>query len=253
MNVRAGLLDPNIPMHHQMYIQLRMEILDGLWASRSSFPGEEELARQFDVSVITSRKALDRLAADGLIRRERGRRPAVTHELTSSDSAFGTPTIFPIAARPFGYEVLSVGVVQVPAEACQALRVPPGHELWRCMRLRTFEGRRHSVSVNVQLPEFGALHRDEELSKLAMRDILERAGRPLVRLERKVGVSYPDREVAAALGTALLQSLLVYSYIARDGDEEPIEWVRIYLHPDEQPPMEVLNLANHSWEALEII
>jgi GntR family transcriptional regulator len=253
VDINAGLLDPNIPMHHQMYVQLRMEIADGLWIGKPDFPGEEELARQFDVSVITSRKTLDRLAADGLIRRERGRRPIVTFTPNAAEATFGTPTVFPISARPFGYEVISVGITQVPAEACLALEAEAGTPLWQCARLRHFETRRHSVSINVQLPDFGERHKEEELSALAMRDILERAGRPLVHLERKVGVGIPSRLVASNLQVPLLQSLLVYSYIARDKDERPIEWVRIFLHPDEQPPMEVLDLSTNSWESLEII
>src|SRR5258705_13882261 len=96
MDDYADLLDPNIPMHYQLYIQLRMEILDGLWASRTDFPGEEELANQCKVSVITSSKALARLVEDGLIRRERGRRPTVSFDTSAVPTLRSPSTIFPI-------------------------------------------------------------------------------------------------------------------------------------------------------------
>ena len=57
----AIAFDATVPLHHQVYLQLRCEIGDGLWADRK-FPGEHEVANQFGVSVITARAALERLA-----------------------------------------------------------------------------------------------------------------------------------------------------------------------------------------------
>src|SRR3954465_251348 len=67
--------DPAVALHHQLYVQLRDEIADGMWIGRDDFPGEKELARRFGVSVITSKAALDRLAQEGGVERRRGRGP----------------------------------------------------------------------------------------------------------------------------------------------------------------------------------
>src|SRR5258707_8505936 len=75
-----ALFDPNISLHHQIYQQMRTEILDGMWVGRDDFPGEEELAARYGVSVITSRKSLGRLVEEGLVERGRGRRPRATYE-----------------------------------------------------------------------------------------------------------------------------------------------------------------------------
>jgi hypothetical protein len=40
----------------------------------------------------------------------------------------------------------------------ERLLTPHGSELWHIRRLRTFEGRPHSATYNIQEPELGRLH-----------------------------------------------------------------------------------------------
>ena len=65
---------PCRPLQHQIYLQVRSEIEDGLWLDRDDFPGERDLADRYGVSVITTRAALDRLADEGWVERRRGPR-----------------------------------------------------------------------------------------------------------------------------------------------------------------------------------
>jgi GntR family transcriptional regulator len=68
---------PVLPLIEQIYAALKNEILDGLWVGRECFPGEDEVVKRFGVSVITSRKALERLTAEGFIERGRSRKGRV--------------------------------------------------------------------------------------------------------------------------------------------------------------------------------
>jgi GntR family transcriptional regulator len=61
------------PLYHQIYLILRSKILDGTYGRDDRLPGEQEIVRQFGVSRITAKRALDELAAAGLAVRERGR------------------------------------------------------------------------------------------------------------------------------------------------------------------------------------
>src|SRR5215218_919721 len=60
-------------LYWQLAEQVRGRIADGHYADGSQLPTEEALGREFGVSRITVRSALDRLVAAGLVRRERGR------------------------------------------------------------------------------------------------------------------------------------------------------------------------------------
>jgi GntR family transcriptional regulator len=234
-------------MHYQIYVQLRAEIKDGLWIDRRDFPGEADLAERFGVSVITSRKSLERLASEGWIDRGRGRK-TVARALPSPRSAPPASEILPTGrARPFVYTVLSREVAIAPAEACIALGAKPGASLWQCSRLRRFEGRPHSVTLNVQQPEIGSTHSLADLRTQPMSRILRHAGFRLATLTRQVGATLPPPSVAGPLGITLNDPTLVFTFAILDEQDKVIEWVRIFVHPNEPNPYETMDLRKGTW------
>lgn len=61
------------PLYEKVYRIFRSRILGGQWKPRSLLPGEVLLSHELGVSVGTVRKAMDQLARDNLVIRERGR------------------------------------------------------------------------------------------------------------------------------------------------------------------------------------
>lgn len=61
------------PLYQQIYLQLKNRIVSADWPAGTSIPGDVDLSRQIGVSVGTVRKALDQLAREGFVHRERGR------------------------------------------------------------------------------------------------------------------------------------------------------------------------------------
>lgn len=243
-----NLLDPNVPIHQQLYMLVRNEILDGLWIDDQSFPGEQELAERYGVSVVTSRKVLDRLVGDGLVDRGRGRRPRVI-QIPQPARRVAPAAIFPLRAmEPYDYEVLSVGTEPAPAGACDTFGLPHGSALWQLKRRRSFEGRAHSVTHNAQLPALGECHPPELLAKRPMGQILAAAGVKLGTLTRRVGVALAPMEVAGPLGISVHDACLLYSIVLSDLKSAPVEWLRIYVHPAETAPLESLDLQTFTWE-----
>ncbi|MDP6927494.1 MAG: GntR family transcriptional regulator, partial [Rhodospirillales bacterium] len=62
-----------MPLYHQIYLILRQKLLSGEFAYDDRIPSEQELVEEYEVSRITARRALDELAAEGLVVRQRGR------------------------------------------------------------------------------------------------------------------------------------------------------------------------------------
>jgi GntR family transcriptional regulator len=60
-----------LPKYHQIYLVLREQLHEGRF--NLGLPGELALMRQFGVARVTVRRALQELAGEGLIARERGR------------------------------------------------------------------------------------------------------------------------------------------------------------------------------------
>ena len=241
-------MNPDVPLHYQIYQQMRAEIEDGLWTGRDDFPGEEDLAQRFGVSVITTRKALTRLAEERLIDRGRGRRSQVLHMVKPASRSDGAPVVFPLQLlRPYGYKLLSHGLGIPSAEACQAFGVPAGSALWQCSRLRTFQSALHSVTYNVQRPQIGSRHTVANLRKLPMAQLLTLVGKEIAHVTRRLSAAPAPVEVAAALNIAVQHPTLLHTFTMRDVAGDVIEWVRLYLHPNESSPTEVLNLADGCW------
>ncbi|MEZ5844787.1 MAG: GntR family transcriptional regulator [Hyphomicrobiaceae bacterium] len=61
------------PLYQQVHAHLLGRITSGEWRSGAPIPGEADLSRELGVSVGTVRKALDQLARDRIVVRERGR------------------------------------------------------------------------------------------------------------------------------------------------------------------------------------
>ncbi|NLG83670.1 MAG: substrate-binding domain-containing protein [Firmicutes bacterium] len=69
------MIDPHSPhpRFYQLYLQLRDRIIAGEFAPLQPIPSQQQLMEAYGVSLITVRRALERLTAEGYITREHGR------------------------------------------------------------------------------------------------------------------------------------------------------------------------------------
>ena len=80
-----------VPMHHQVYLDLRSSLDSGTWRPDDRLPTERDLAGHYGVSLITVRRALAELVHEGRIERTRGRgtfvlRPRLDRDIASRAS-----------------------------------------------------------------------------------------------------------------------------------------------------------------------
>lgn len=243
--------DPTVPLHHQIYLQLRHEIEDGLWAGSDDFPGEREVGERFGASAVTARTALGRLRDDGWIKRQRGRRPVVVYDPVRG-SQEQRPVLVPVGrVRPYAYEVLFAETRVAPADACNAFGMPPGTELWQCSRLRSYEGQPHSVTLNAQRPEVGERHTKRALRSRPMFELLTAQGFTISQMRRRMRIGQAGTEVTSALGLSLAEPVLITTFTLHDQEDALIQWVRIFLHPEHSTPEETMDLATGAWSATE--
>lgn len=66
-------MNDNQPLYQKLYNSIYDKIMSGEYSDGEKLPTEKELAAQFDVSNITSKKALEMLADNGLIKRIPGK------------------------------------------------------------------------------------------------------------------------------------------------------------------------------------
>ena len=244
----ADVFDRAVPLQHQIYLQMRQEIADGLWTGRTDFPGEKELARRFGVSMITTKASLNRLAEEGWVERRRGRGTRAVRLPAATPG--GSPQLLPVGPRrDYRYEVTFAGEAVAPLDACRAFGVAPGSTLWQCSRLRRYENRPHSVTLNVQLPEVGHRHRPKALASRPMGAILESEGYVLARIHREFRATLAPVVAAGHLGITVADPVLENVFTVDDPEGNVLEWVRIYLHPGEHTPAESMDLRTRAWSA----
>jgi len=174
------------PLYWQLAERLRRRIADGVYPSGAQLPTEAELGSEHGVSRITVRAALDRLVAEGLVRREQGRGTFAT--APPIEHALGQFTDFAedmLAAdlRPTSRVVHLDEEVAEPAIVAE-LGLVSGGTVVRVDRLRLADGRPLAFDRTYLPPHYGhlldrtALESETILARLEQRyNILIVAGR----------------------------------------------------------------------------
>ncbi len=129
---------------------IRAAIADGSMAER--LPAEEDLAGRFAVNRHTVRRAIAALAADGLVRAERGRGTFVTAPAPRLSYAVGPRTRFSEnvlsqSRRPSG-RLIRADRVRADAETAGLLDCAPGAPLHRLESLHVADGVPLSVATS---------------------------------------------------------------------------------------------------------
>src|SRR5205085_6422782 len=132
-----------VPKYHQIYLVLREQLHEGVFAQ--GLPGELALMRQFGVARVTVRRALQELAGEGLIARERGRgtRPVVAAEARRGAGAAktthlsGLPENIVSMTENTTVRVLEVSKVAAAGEVAQVLQLAAGDLVQKAVRVRS--------------------------------------------------------------------------------------------------------------------
>lgn len=190
------------PLHLQVFIKLRDAIFRGDLSEGLQLPGELALGEHFNVSRITIRRALDELAARGLVERVQGRGTTVRPR-----SAF-SPVVADVNGLLernvlIGLETTSklseFAYVPAPMTIAQALNLKRGERVQMAIRIRYREGAPFA-HVTSWIPErvgrrFGA----KELRQTPVLALLEQRGVTIDYIEQTISAESATRAVARAL------------------------------------------------------
>lgn len=225
-----------LPKYHQIYLVLREQLQEGRYAG--GLPGEVTLAAQFGVARVTVRKALEMLAAEGLIERAPGRGTTPR----AAPAAAGTP---PVGARMTGLlenivtmglrtavKVLSCETVAADAAVAQALRIAAGARVQKAVRVRS-SGQGPLSLITTCVP--AALARGfgrRELSHKPMLVLLEESGLRVGRAVQTISACLADEAAAMRLDVAPGSALLEVTRVVHDESDRPVQWLHGLYRPD---------------------
>lgn len=224
-----------IPLYHQVFSLLRDCILDGSFAPGEAFPSESEIQQKLQISRITARRALDEIAARGLITRQQGRISRVAPYKPSTRLVAGVEGMIENNRRMGDatvVELLEHELIPASEEVSQRLSVRHGERVLWTVRVRSLDGVPFSYAVTY-LPPFVARHIDvNEMSTRPLIELLESAGIRIGRAEQKISAVAATTEVARALHIEPGSPLLFSERVVYDESDRPVELIAVQYRPD---------------------
>jgi GntR family transcriptional regulator len=224
-----------VPLHHQIYVDLRAALAAGDWKPGDRLPTELDLSGRYGCSLITVRRALDELRREGRLERARGRGTFVTAPPIVRDLAGQIG--FSDEVRALGYVPYAVVVEAGSAPASPAvasrLAIEAGDEVYSMERVRGADGV-PLLLERVWLPAArlpGLL--DHHFATESLWDVLETAyGLPIGRCQEVLSAGVPTAREAGLLGLSRRRPSVLLEGMAFTTGDIPIESSRTVVSPE---------------------
>lgn len=224
---KAGHAQPQSqPLYQQVRDLVRQRIADGSWPPGMALPAEPRLAAELGVSQGTVRKALDELAAAGIVQRRQGRGTFVAAH-TAERSLFHFFQLVRLdGTRPVP-ESRTLACARGPASEEEAARlgIPAGAQVIRIDRVRTLDGA-PAIAERIVAPAalFRDLGADGEIPNTLYDLYQRRYGVTVARARERVTAVAAGAREAELLAVAEGAPLLSVDRAAEDLDGRTVEW-----------------------------
>ena len=224
-----------IPLHHQVFSDLKAALDEGEWAAGERMPTERELAERYGCSLITIRHALGELVREGRIERTRGRGTFVLQQRIDRD--IGGKMSFAEEMRRRGLDpatrVVTAQIEPAGEAVANLLGLSRDDPVVYLERIR-LGGGEPLLLEQARLPAErfpGLLAFDFE--RRSLYDILaERYGTPIVRARESVEPVQLRRRDAQLLGAPVRSLALRIDGIAYAANGDAVEAARSFVRGD---------------------
>ena len=225
------------PLYYQLFSLLKARILDGTLALGLRLPPEEQLADLFKVSRITAKRAMDDLAAEGLVERQRGRGTHVIFQYSPRPAGAPLTGMLQEIERTVGNssaQILDYGMRVPPQEIREDLRLADGETALHLLQVRERDGMKFghysSWTARMDMPADPAIF--ENTPRLSY---YRQQGLEVSHATQTLSAVSADASVADALDVAEgnpLLSLTRRSYQKTGtGDEQILDFLEVLCNP----------------------
>ena len=233
----VALVDERLPtpLYHQVYLALRNNILADDYSLGSLIPGEQETSEMFGVSRITAKRALNELARDGMVVRERGRGTRVVYRSPSKPVELNVEGVLEnLLAMGLKTEVnlLSFDYVQANKEVAHHLCCEEAQDVQKAVRVRVMDGQAFSHLTTYVPADIGRSYSQEDLAEKPLLSLLERTGVKIYRAEQTITAKLSDAEVSLALELELGSPIMCICRVVYDQNNRPVEYIKGLYRPD---------------------
>ena len=213
-----------MPLYLQLKNQIKKEIRTGLLKAGDKLPSEAQLQKEYGMSRVTVRNAMEELAAEGYIIKVQGKGSFV-----ANSDMLRLPigvTSFSEDARMQGVSLTST-ILKTGVEEIQT-----GGKVFVLKRVRKADGVPVTVEENHLPPELVTLEEEDLTGSLY--DILINKYHmvPSNKGRRSIKITFADEEIAEALGLSRGTPVIESEMCVFDMSGEPIHTVKDWVRGD---------------------
>jgi GntR family transcriptional regulator len=220
------------------------ETIEGRIKSKVYLPGvlipsEKEIEKEFGVSNMTVRKALDLLVQEGILIRKRGIGTRVIHRDENYLAIKITGTFkdwFDSASGRYPklhVEVLDIEIAACPEPIREILCLGKDALIWRMKRIRKFKGEPISYYINYGPPQLFQKLTKNIFKKNSFFEVLQRqVGVKISQIEQNVEAITADIDLASILGVKFGAPLFFVENIYFSESLTPVEVTHVYYRGD---------------------
>ncbi len=229
------MLKKGIPRHSQISQWLRSQIEEGVYEPDEKLPSENELAKKFDVSRVTIRRALQSLESEDVIYRCQGlgsfvsdtRAPHNLVRLTDFNEDMAK------AGLNASSQVHEFKIIEAPSWLLAPLQIEEGNKVMQIDRLRLADGNPVAFDSTWLPILYGQLLSKEKLENSTIYKILEEEyDIQVIRGTYRFSADIADESLADELGIDVGAPLLTIERSTFTIGNKPLYYQRRYYRSD---------------------
>ena len=235
--MEIGALDTQAPtpLYYQIYHRFRHRILSGQIAQGSMLPSEAALEASLKVSRITAKRAMDELAKEELVERQRGRGTRVIYNAPPSKMAAdfsGLMENLIAIGQSTDVEVLFFEYASAEPSIARALALDAGAIVQRAERRRSRDGLPFSYIVTHIPEQIGRNFGPDDLTQKPILSLIEAHHPEISEAEQSVSAFNASVHIAEVLDVPDNTALLKITRVVRDQNGTPVQHIEVYYRPD---------------------
>jgi GntR family transcriptional regulator len=230
----ASLAKIGPPLHQQLFVVLRDQILRGLYEPGAAIPNEQQLGKIFGVSRITVRRAVANLENEGLVEKQQGRGTFVREVLPAQRPAatLGFLESLRKHAPSTQVKVVDVKIGNPPPVVAVQLQLSPGDRAVHAVRVRSMQGAPVMVT-EAWIPEsFGHNITRSNLKSQTLYEIMVAQGVRFGRVVQEITAVPADPVHGKLLSASVGAPLLRMHRLLYATDKKPVQHLTIYVSPE---------------------
>lgn len=222
-------MQSNKPLYMQLVEAIKQKISSNSWKIGMMIPSENELSKEFNISVGTVKKALGILVQEGVLFRRQGKGTFVASpDFSKSFSRFFRYGILGgDSGETPGSVIIDMSTITPEAQVVQALNLSQDDKVIRIKRIRTLQNIPFSIE-ELYLPH----NRFKGIEKLSIENKLlypiynDNFDTPVIWADEYLQPDVADKETAEALGIEEGAPVMCVERLAHTYDDIPVEWRR---------------------------